>query len=919
MIMKKILYLAVFTAFIMFIGANSAKADWWNNDWQNCINITLNNSQIFGDQIDFPMLVNITTPEILGNTTSIRFIDEPCRMSGNEMPFEIEYNDSSQFLAWVKIPSISNTTENIISVYYNNANATSGENASGVWNTTIYKAVFHMNDYLNDSTIKDSTSNNYLCDKQGSGTPAESTTSKIYKSQDFAEQYINCPSDLSSLTEGSIEFWVNHDLSRTHGYFSRGTGFDSEVLLGITFGDDSQQYTSDGVSISPSASYYGGNGVWSYKSFIFNSDIAYYLNGDFVSSASGGSLVAHSGIFALGKLSFDPSYILDGKMDEFRLLNVAENNDYFKTSYNTQNLSEFYIMGTEENQQLPPTNISNCTRLGRISSNALVENEIIFVNDTYGIYGNYITTQNKSEMYVYNCSGRYVIGNLTDELFWENSTRNDGFNYETMYNQSGLLSFWRFDGSLWLNDSTMNGNNLSVINSVTPNSTALFGQSMYSAGDDNALYLPQSMSDEFFFTDSQSFSLEFLIRPTTFGVYRNLARVHSTDANPTIWLARLEIDNSINFLLYDTLGTPNSCTSNVTITTTDWYLIDVVFNTTDKTSKIYLDGDMVGNCSSPNAFTTTPSCLLIGADTGCGTPFGEEYTGNIDYIKIYNRDLSADEINDSAKAILNQLTSFTEEGEDTTPPNITVLSPIGLFTSSSVYFNVTADEVVDTCLVDWGIGNITMANSSGTWNYINISMPNGNYTADFFCNDTSGNTGYNTTSFEVSVDVTPPNILVISPVGAYGLVPIYFNVTVNEIADTCLVDWGEGNYTMTNSTGNWNYLNSSMPEGNYTAEFFCNDTNGNMGYNITSFEISSTPIPPSNPSIYDQLPAITGQLVITLGFGIMGLFAILTLLGFGYTTATGKPDPETIAKIMIGITIIILMIVAVWTGIVTPP
>jgi hypothetical protein len=65
--------------------------------------------------------------------------------------------------------------------------------------------------------------------------------------------------------------------------------------------------------------------------------------------------------------------------------------------------------------------------------------------------------------------------------------------------------------------------------------------------------------------------------------------------------------------------------------------------------------------------------------------------------------------------------------------------------------------------------------------------------------------------------------------------------------------------------------------------------------------------------------SITGQLVLTLGFGIMGLFAVLTLLGFGYVTATGKPDPETIAKIMIGVVIIILMIVAVWQGIIVPP
>jgi hypothetical protein len=77
--------------------------------------------------------------------------------------------------------------------------------------------------------------------------------------------------------------------------------------------------------------------------------------------------------------------------------------------------------------------------------------------------------------------------------------------------------------------------------------------------------------------------------------------------------------------------------------------------------------------------------------------------------------------------------------------------------------------------------------------------------------------------------------------------------------------------------------------------------------------------PQSQSASIIDLNSITGQLVLNLGFGIIGLFAVLTLLGFGYLETTGKPDPETIAKIMIGVVIIILMIVAVWSGIVTPP
>jgi parallel beta-helix repeat protein len=68
-----------------------------------------------------------------------------------------------------------------------------------------------------------------------------------------------------------------------------------------------------------------------------------------------------------------------------------------------------------------------------------------------------------------------------------------------------------------------------------------------------------------------------------------------------------------------------------------------------------------------------------------------------------------------------------------------------------------------------------------------------------------------------------------------------------------------------------------------------------------------------------NIPNITGQLVVTLGFGIMGIVAVLSLLGFTYVTSEGKPDIDTFIKIIISIVIIVLAIVAVWQGIVISP
>ena len=65
-------------------------------------------------------------------------------------------------------------------------------------------------------------------------------------------------------------------------------------------------------------------------------------------------------------------------------------------------------------------------------------------------------------------------------------------------------------------------------------------------------------------------------------------------------------------------------------------------------------------------------------------------------------------------------------------------------------------------------------------------------------------------------------------------------------------------------------------------------------------------------SVLGGMPNITGQLVITLGFGIIGLFTVMGLIVMG----SGITDPKVWVKLFIAIVIIILMLVGVWQGIV---
>jgi hypothetical protein len=84
-----------------------------------------------------------------------------------------------------------------------------------------------------------------------------------------------------------------------------------------------------------------------------------------------------------------------------------------------------------------------------------------------------------------------------------------------------------------------------------------------------------------------------------------------------------------------------------------------------------------------------------------------------------------------------------------------------------------------------------------------------------------------------SMDKTPPQIFIQEPRNiTYSNNSIWFNVTLNETGGECLVAFGGTNKSLANSSGNWNYLNSSMLTGSYNAIFWCDDVNNN--YNTTS-------------------------------------------------------------------------------------
>jgi RHS repeat-associated protein len=106
------------------------------------------------DQTDFPFMFNTTDPSLAttangGQVTSssgydIIFSTDPNGLT--KLDHELEgYNPlTGQVTAWVRIPTLSHTTDTVLYVFYGNQNiTTSQQNPAGVWGAN-YQAVYHL-------------------------------------------------------------------------------------------------------------------------------------------------------------------------------------------------------------------------------------------------------------------------------------------------------------------------------------------------------------------------------------------------------------------------------------------------------------------------------------------------------------------------------------------------------------------------------------------------------------------------------------------------------------------------------------------------------------------------------------------------------------------------------------------------------
>ncbi|MBU2612145.1 MAG: LamG domain-containing protein [Nanoarchaeota archaeon] len=337
-----------------------------------------------------------------------------------------------------------------------------------------------------------------------------------------------------------------------------------------------------------------------------------------------------------------------------------------------------------------------------------------------------------------------------------------------------------------------------------------------------------------------------------------------------------------------TSGGTNVYSNTVSYSDLTW--VNFIWVANGATSIIYKNGVQASSSSkSIYNMSDTSSSFDIGEGGNSG---GLKYmNGSIDEVQIFNRALSAEQIQvmyqvglaghqvekmvseetdkgdiwrvaltpndrvvDGVTILSNTLT--IEDAAPNDPLDVTLVSLNGRNESDtnlncSAYISDVDDSTLDVN-INWFKDNVSQFNQTfpGENNASTFStlLDSGNLTLGdvWMCSmrtyDGALYSNWIDSNELEIIDITPPNITIISPNSThnYTTLDVDFNVTLieNENVSMCFysLDY-DSNVTMNEVNDSYFWYEPVLGPGPHFVEFYCNDTSNNWGYNATNFTI----------------------------------------------------------------------------------
>ena len=354
------------------------------------------------DQTDFPFLFNTTDSDLatiangghVANSSGYDIIFSTDPNGGSKLDHELEqYNPvTGQVIAWVRVPTLSHSTDTVVYVFYGNSNIiASQQNPTGVWDSK-YQAVYHLGSAgvvsAADSTIKVNngtpTSVSAVAGEVSGAAGFSGSSSYVQiPSQDFPSYPTGVYNDLglpqtSNTTSFTASFGVWFKTASPGGILAQvPSQFCDSYVFGFcidyrnTVPGDYDPAGWNAMLIIDDNGFLVGGGVtttstyndnnWHFAVVTYSTDGTgkLYVDGQNVGSAQQVIPVGYSPNYeyfvgtAYTLLTDDGNWdwlYFNGSIDEISVSNTARSSDWIKTEYNSQSspatFYKFYPVGS---------------------------------------------------------------------------------------------------------------------------------------------------------------------------------------------------------------------------------------------------------------------------------------------------------------------------------------------------------------------------------------------------------------------------------------------------------------------------------------------------------------------------------------------------------------------------------------------
>ncbi|MHC4965617.1 MAG: DUF2341 domain-containing protein, partial [Planctomycetota bacterium] len=314
-------------------------AGWYDGAWSSRKEITVDNTKVMATHADFPLLVSITGDDALkagarSDGFDILFTDDN---GTTKLDHEIEEWDDTNgdLVAWVRIPSLPDTVDKVIYLYYGNSGASNQQNAPGVW--VNYVGVWHLNEP--SGSRADSTSSGNTLTEQNTvvsvpGKMAgcidleESNSERLYIT-DAAQTGLDITGNLT------MQAWVKPEsVPGSITFLDKYAGSNAGYRMRVHSNSWYEYSVYDGSTNEVRSDIPADTGVWRFLVGVYDgSDVIIYTdNINVVSTSHSGGISTNSEEFEIGARSNDKFF--DGLVDEVRIATVPRSAQWVETEWN---------------------------------------------------------------------------------------------------------------------------------------------------------------------------------------------------------------------------------------------------------------------------------------------------------------------------------------------------------------------------------------------------------------------------------------------------------------------------------------------------------------------------------------------------------------------------------------------------------